>query len=265
MTAVMTALKRLYMTLFALYLIGPIIVITAVSFNAQKFIAFPPRGFSLRWYAAIFTEADWFGALVNSLIIAAASALLATAIALPVAYMAWRYGLRYARALFALGIAPFILPPVIMALAFLIFFSSAGVNGLMINVIIAHAIFLLALPLVTISLGLESIDKALIEASQTMGATGWTVFRTIIAPIAAPFALAGFAFCFVLSLNEYIIALMTVGFTVETLPVKIFNALRYGYTPVIASIAVLFLSVNIAVFSLIARFSNLARILGAMD
>ncbi len=265
MTAVMTALKRLYMTLFALYLIGPIIVITAVSFNAQKFIAFPPRGFSLRWYTAIFTEPDWFSALVNSLTIAAASALLATAIALPVAYMAWRYGLRYARALFALGIAPFILPPVIMALAFLIFFSSVGVNGLMINVIIAHAIFLLALPLVTISLGLESIDKALIEASQTMGATGWTVFRTIIAPIAAPFALAGFAFCFVLSLNEYIIALMTVGFTVETLPVKIFNALRYGYTPVIASIAVLFLSVNIAVFSLIARFSNLARILGAMD
>ncbi len=265
MGLVMTALRRLYMALFALFLIGPIIVITAVSFNAQKFLAFPPRGFSLRWYVAIFGESDWFGALVNSLMIAALSALLATAIALPVAYMAWRYGLRYARALFALGIAPFILPPVIMALAFLIFFSSAGVNGLMINVIIGHAIFLLALPLVTISLGLESIDKALIEASQTMGASGWTVFRTVIAPIAAPFALAGFAFCFVLSLNEYIIALMTVGFTVETLPVKIFNALRYGYTPVIASIAVLFLIVNMAVFSLIARFSNLARILGAMD
>ena len=58
---------------------------------------------------------------------------------------------------------------------------------------------------------------------------------------------------------------MTVGFTVETLPIKIFNALRYGYTPVIASIAVLFLVINITVFALIARFSNLPRILGAMD
>lgn len=260
-----TALRRIYMALFAMYLIGPIIVITAVSFNAQKFLAFPPRGFSLRWYAAIFVENDWFAALMNSLTIALASALLSTVIAVPVAYAAWRYGLRYARALFALGIAPFILPPVIMALAFLLFFSSVGINGLMANVIIAHAIFLLALPLVTISLGLESIDKSLIEAAQTMGASGWTVFRTVIVPIAAPFALAGFAFCFVLSLNEYIIALMTVGFTVETLPVKIFNALRYGYTPVIASIAVLFLAVNITVFALIARFSNLARILGAMD
>lgn len=259
------ALRRLYMGLFALYLIGPIIVITAVSFNEQKLLVFPPRGFSLDWYAQIFVQADWFTALMNSLTIALASATLATLTAAPVAYMAWRYGLRYARALYALGVAPFILPPVIMALAFLLFYSMIGVNGLMINVIVAHAIFLLALPLVTLSLGLESIDRALIEAAQTMGASGWTVFRTVIAPIAAPFALAGFAFAFVLSLNEYIIALMTVGFTLETLPIKIFNALRYGYTPIIAAIAVLFLAINITVFSLIARFSNLSRILGAMD
>ncbi|UXX83838.1 ABC transporter permease [Roseovarius pelagicus] len=261
----MTFMRRLYLLIFALYLIGPIVVITAVSFNEKRFLAFPPRGFSFRWYAEIFVASDWFNALLNSLMIALASATLAVLIAMPVAYTAWRYGLRYAKALFALGIAPFILPPVIMALGFLLLFTSAGMHGLLINVIIAHAIFLLALPLVTISLGLESVDKSLIEASQTMGASNAVVFRTVILPIAAPFAFAGFAFCFVLSLNEYIIALMTVGFTVETLPIKIFNALRYGYTPVIASIAVLFLLINIAVFSLIAKFSNLTRILGAQD
>lgn len=261
----MKFIRHVYLALFALYLIGPIVVITAVSFNENRFLAFPPKGFSLRWYAEIFVANDWFSALLNSLFIALASATLALIIATPIAYFAWRFGLRYAKALFVMGIAPFILPPVIMALAFLLFFSSVGMFGWTVNVIIGHAIFLLALPLVTISLGLESIDKSLIEASQTMGASDTVVFRTVILPIVAPFAFAGFAFCFVLSLNEYIIALMTVGFTLETLPIKIFNALRYGYTPVIASIAVLFVVINIAVFSLIARFSNLARILGAMD
>ena len=124
-----------------------------------------------------------------------------------------------------------------MALAVLLLFSTIGMNGLLINVIIAHAMFLLALPLVTISLGLESVDRSVLEASQTMG---------------APFAVAGFALCFVLSLNDQIIALTTVGFTVETLPIKIFKALRYGYTPVIASIAVVFMLINILVFSLTA-------------
>ena len=44
----------------------------------------------------------------------------------------------------------------ILGSAFLLLFSSIGMNGLMINVIIGHAIFLLALPLVTISLGMSA-------------------------------------------------------------------------------------------------------------
>ncbi len=261
----MRILRQLYLWIFALFLIGPIVVVTAVSFNARKFLSFPPKGFSLRWYVDIFLEEDWFAALLNSLAIATCAAALAVLVAMPVAYTAWRYGFFYAKALFSLGVAPFILPPVIMALAFLLFFTSVQVHGLMINVIIAHMIFLLALPLVTISLGLESIDRELLEASHSLGADNWTMFRTVIAPMVLPYAVAGFAFCFVLSLNEYIIALMTVGFTVETLPIKIFNALRYGYTPIIASVAVVFLLLNIITFGLIARFSSLPRLLGALD
>lgn len=257
--------RVLYLWMFAVFLLAPIVVIAAVSVNEKRFLSFPPKGFSLHWYAEIFLAEDWFAALLNSLVIALSSSVLALLIAAPIAYVLWRRGWRYARALFSMGIAPFVLPPVIMALAFLLWFTTLGMYGLKINVIIAHGVFLLALPLVTLSLGLESIDKSLVEASRTLGATPKTVFLTVVFPIAAPYAFAGFAFCFVLSLNEYIIALMTVGSTLETLPIKIFNALRYGYTPIIASIAVLFLLVNVLVFSAIARLSNLPKILGAEE
>ena len=261
----MNALRRVYLVLFALFLVGPIAVVTGVSLNAKQQMSFPPDGISGRWYIEIFANTEWSTALVNSLIIAFLSAALAVLTALPIAYVAWRHNLRYAKALFALGVVPFILPPIILALGILLFFTTIDFSGFMINVIIAHAVFLVALPLVTISLGLESIEKSLMEAAQTMGANSGTVIRTVVLPIAAPYAMAGFAFCFVLSLNEYIIALMTVGFTVETLPIKIFNALRYGYTPIIAAIAVLFLCINVLIHSLIARFGNLPRILGALD
>ncbi len=56
---------------------------------------------------------------------------------------------------------------------------------------------------------------------------------------------------------------MTVGFVMETLPIRIFNALRYGYTPVMASVAVLFIAVSVLVFGLIGRFGDLPRLLGA--
>lgn len=75
---------------------------------------------------------------------------------------------------------------------------------------------------------------------------------------------SGHAFAFVLSLNEYIVAYMVAGFTVETLPIKIFNSLRYGYTPVMAVAAVLFALPAVLNFSLVGRIGNLPRLLGAL-
>jgi putative spermidine/putrescine transport system permease protein len=140
---------------------------------------------------------------------------------------------------------------------------NAGLYGQMIATLISHAIFFVTLPLVTISLGLESIDRQIIEASTTMGASDRTMFRTIVLPMVRPYLISGYAFAFVLSLNEYIVAYMVAGFTVETLPIKIFNSLRYGYTPVMASVAVVFVIVAMIVFGLIARFGDLPKLLGA--
>jgi putative spermidine/putrescine transport system permease protein len=155
------------------------------------------------------------------------------------------------------------LPPVITALGFLLFWVNVGLYGNMIATLISHAIFFVTLPLVTISLGLESIDRQIIEASTTMGADSRTVFRTVVLPMVRPYLISGYAFAFVLSLNEYIVAYMVAGFTVETLPIKIFNSLRYGYTPVMAAVAVVFVLVAILVFGLIARFGDLPKLLGA--
>jgi len=130
---------------------------------------------------------------------------------------------------------------------------------------ISHAIFFVTLPLVTISLGFESIDHEIVEAAETMGADSRTVFKTVVFPMIRPYMISGFAFAFVLSLNEYIVAYMVSGFTVETLPIKIFNSLRYGYTPVMASVAVVFVLLAVIIFGLIGHFGDLPKLLGAMS
>jgi putative spermidine/putrescine transport system permease protein len=257
------AARNLYMLAVAVFLAAPLLVVAGISLNAEKALLFPPQGISLRWYAELFSEPEWLNAVKNSLIIAVCSALLALSIALPLAYFLWRYRVFYARALFALGVAPFMLPPVITALGFLVFWVSAELYGQLIATLVSHGIFFVTLPLVTISLGLESIDRQIIEAAETMGADDRTVFRTVVVPLVLPYMISGYAFAFVLSLNEYIVAYMVAGFTVETLPIKIFNSLRYGYTPVMASVAVSFVLLAILVFGLIARYGDLPKLLGA--
>ena len=257
-------LSRLYFAAVALFLAMPIAVVAGVSVNQKQDLAFPPVGFSLAWYAQIFTDPSWRSALIASILLALSSAALAVAIALPLAWFLWRRTAPWANIFQLLGIAPFILPPVITALGMLTFWATVGAYGAPWTAAVSHAIFFVTLPLVTLTLGFASIDRSLVEAAATMGADDRIVRRTIIFPLILPYLVSGYAFAFVLSLNEYIVAYMTVGFTMETLPIKIFNALRYGYTPTMAAVTVFFVAIAAAVFSLIAWFGDIRRLLGAM-
>ncbi len=261
----MTALRRLFFVVVGLFLALPLIVVAGVSINARQTLAFPPQGFSLSWYGQIFTNAEWRNALIASLTLAASSALLALLIALPLAWFLWRRIAPWANIFQLLGVAPFTLPPVITALGLLTFWATTGFYGQAWTAVISHGIFFVTLPLVTLSLGFSAIDRSLVEAAATMGADDRVVFRTVVLPLILPYLVSGYAFAFVLSLNEYIVAYMTVGFTVETLPIKIFNALRYGYTPTMAAVTVLFLVIAAVVFGLVARFGDLPKLLGAMS
>ncbi|ASY64031.1 putative ABC transporter permease [Sinorhizobium sojae CCBAU 05684] len=256
--------RKFYFFLTALFLALPLIVVAGVSINQKQTLAFPPEGFSTSWYGEIFLNPEWRNALVASVTLALLSAALAVAIALPLAWFLWRRVAPWANIFQLLGVAPFTLPPVITALGMLTFWATAGFYGQPWTAIVSHAIFFVTLPLVTLSLGFTSIDRSLVEAAATMGADERTVFRTVVLPLVLPYIVSGYAFAFVLSLNEYIVAYMTVGFTMETLPIKIFNALRYGYTPTMASVTVLFVATAAVIFGLVARFGDLPKLLGAM-
>ena len=67
---------------------------------------------------------------------------------------------------------------------------------------------------------------------------------------------------FIISVNEYLIAYMISGFVVETLPVKIFNNVRYGYSPVVAAASMLFITITIGMLLLVARSTDLLSLLG---
>ncbi len=257
--------RNIFLGFVIFILSSPLVIVSGVSLNAKKRLFFPPEGLSLRWYVELLSEREWLIPVQNSLTVAVSSSLIALSIALPLAYFLWRYRVFYARVLFTLGISPFILPPVITALGFLSFWATVGLYGKMLATIISHSIFFVTLPLVTISLGFESIDHEIVEAAETMGANSRMVFRSVVFPMVRPYMISGYAFAFVLSLNEYIVAYMVAGFTVETLPIKIFNSLRYGYTPVMAAVTVVFVLMAALVFGLIGWFGDLPKLLGALN
>ncbi len=255
--------KLVFLVVMFGMLAAPLLIVAGVSLNAKKFMFFPPKGLSFQWYPAVFETNKWLEALSSSVAIAVVSGVIAISIALPTGYFLWRYKVFYAKALFLAGIVPFALPPVITALGMLIFWGQIGHVGQIWNIMIGHGVFLVTLPLVMISLGLESIDEELLEAARTMGADSRRMFTTIIFPMALPYMVAGYAFVVVLSMNEYIISYFLGQHATITLPVQLLASLRSGYTPIIAAVSVMFILFAVVVFSLIARFGDLPKLLGA--
>lgn len=258
-----TLLRRAGMALVALFLVLPVIVVAGISLNAQRAFFFPPRGLSGRWYAEMVTDPEWVRAMATSGLVALLAALLACSIALPVAHALWRRPTAFVRALYGACLVPFILPPVVVALGDVTFWTQLGLYGRPLALVVSHALFVVTLPLITLSIGFASIERETVEAAESLGAHGRSLFRTVVWPLVRPYMITGFVFALVVSLNEYIIAFMVSGATVETVPVKVFNALRYGYTPVLAAVAVTFVAISLLAFGLVARFGDLRRLMGA--
>ena len=239
-----------------IFLVVPLLIVIAVSFTSDIFMVFPPKGISLQWYREFLTMSDWREAIRDSLIIASGTAVLSTSIALVLGFVLDRYEIRFAQAIRTLGLLPFLLPPVIIGIAFMAFFYAVGYSGKVLNVIIAHGIFYTTLPLMLISLGFESVDKEVEEAAMNLGATELKVFTTVTLPLIRNDVFAGILFSFILSLNEYFIAFLVAGFTVTTLPIKIFSSLRYSYSPTIAAVSVFFIVITTGVVIAINKLTK---------
>ena len=82
---------------------------------------------------------------------------------------------------------------------------------------------------------LEGLDPSLEEAARGMGASPWRTFREVILPLVAPSVLVGALFAFIISINEFIMALFLGSSETETLPRIIYPTLRYRLTPLVAS------------------------------
>lgn len=255
---------HLFMALAALVVALPIVIVCGAALNGGRTMYFPPVDPTLARFGEFFvSEPVWTRALANSVVVAIGSATLSVLLAWPIAYGLWKSGSRASGALAAMGSIPFALPPIVFGVGLGFFWAFLGGLGAVWAGIVSHAVLFLALPLVTVSIGLQAIDRAHLEAAATMGATEGVTFRTIVLPQTLPYTVSGFFFALVLSFNEFIVMFFVSASAYATVTLQIFNSLRNGYTPTMAVAAVAFIAVSIAVFSAVARWGDLPRLMGA--
>lgn len=255
-------LRSVFLWMIAAFLLIPFAIVAGVSLNPARQIAFPPKSLSGVWFVEMVTDRGWQVAIWNSFSIAFIAAVLATAVALLAAYALWRRDTWLSRSVFSLGLGPYMVPPIILALGASIFWAEVGLYGSRWATAISHGILFVTLPLVIISRGFSALNRDVVDSSSISGASPRQTFFRVILPIIAPYIITSFVIVAIISVNEYLISSFISGFTVETLPIKIFNNVRYGYSPLLAAAAVGFAALTVGALVLVSFFTDLVELFG---
>jgi len=218
------------------FLHAPLLILAVFSLNASRFTVW--QGFSLRWYAALAQDRELIESALNSLIIAAVTAALATVIGTMAAYALWKRGSAWiSGALYLSLVTPEIITGVSLLAFFQWVFRYLNLRLGMHTVILAHVGFSLAYVVVVILARLRTFDPALEEAAMDLGATELGAFRSVTIPYLAPAIAAAAMLAFTVSIDDYVITSLVAGVDSQTLPMAIYALARRGVNPVLNAVS----------------------------
>lgn len=215
-----------YSILYLVFLYVPVLFLPLFSFNDSLHIAFPLKGFTVKWYEQMFANGELLNAFFNSVKVAGSVSIISTVLGVMAARAFTRYRFPGQRPALGLLALPLVVPGIILGIALLIMATWTGVPLSLFAIGAAHV--LIATPFATFVMisRLEGFDPNLEEASRDLGESGWTTFWRVTFPLALPGIVASLLLTFIESFDEFILAFFLSG-NEATLPLYIWSQLRF--------------------------------------
>ena len=215
----------------------PIVVMFVFSFNSGRYQVMPFRDFTVRWYERLLVDPQYISGLVNSVLIAGAVSVTATAIAFACAYslVNARFPGKTAATLFVL--APLAVPLVLIGISLRLYFVSLGLEPSLWLVFVGQTLFVLPLAILNLRNRIAQIPRSHEEAAWALGASRLRAIVEIVLPSCRFAVVATLIVTFTFAFDEFVIAYFLTNFDI-TLPIKIWTTLVTGFDPTINAVGV---------------------------
>ena len=179
-----------------LIIVSPVVVALMTSFTEGRSLKFPPTGFSFGWYEQLFDPVKSrpiHRAAGNSLEVAAMSTLIGVVLA---------------------------------TLAALVYFSTLGFRPSLNLMIAGHLIVTMPFILRTTTASLSQLDPALLDSSQSLGASWFYTLRRVTLPLIFPGIAAGAFLAFMASIDNVPVSLFLSNARTDTLPIRMWGMME---------------------------------------
>ncbi len=247
---------KIYMGLFYLFLVLPIVVICILAFNDSDFIALPWKGFSLDWFFAntdkrvgLFEDADLLHSIWVSISTGFLVALFSTIFGTIAAMLFEERDFKFKGFLYFLALAPLVIPGVILGISILMSSTSLGYflednYNLSLEwlypgfwlVVFGQFSFCATYVMLLVSARLKKFDKTLEEAALSLRATRLESIFLITLPFLRPAIISAFVVAFLISFSNFNTTIFLIG-SDTTLPVELYTRIKYSSTPVLNAVS----------------------------
>ena len=242
------------------FILAPIWITVAVSFNGGNYIVFPPEGFSLRWYREFFNDYSWMMAFKNSLWVATATMIISTSTGVlsALGYMRRKFPGRNVINLIIM--MPFLVPGIIIGICLLIFLHKIHLSGTYAAVVIGHCLWGIPTVFLLVQAVLSGYDFNIEDAARDLGAGPIKTFFCVTLPCIKTGVFTAMIFSFITSFGEFNIALFVTDSFTMTMPVQIWNSLKYEVTPIVAAVSTVMIVFTLLGIGAGAKFIGVKKI-----
>ncbi|MEX2415056.1 MAG: ABC transporter permease [Paenibacillaceae bacterium] len=233
-------------TMLIVYLCIPVAGTLAYSLCQEWQGTILPKGFTLKWYAEIFSDTRFLEAMGRSLLVSTITVVISLLIMIPTIFIIVLYYPKLERTLQILVLLPFAFPGVVAAVGLIKVYSSGplAISGTI--WILIGAYFIVVLPYVYQSTrnSLRTINaKDLMDAAEVLGASKVSAFHSVIVPNILPGVLTASLLSFSTILGEFVLANILVGGSYETIQIYLLSMMRVSGHSASAIILIFFVLV----------------------
>jgi ABC-type spermidine/putrescine transport system permease subunit II len=218
------------------YIAIPVLVTLAMSFNDAAAVRFPIKAWSLKWYYDFLGSPQWVDALKSSVIIALGTTVISTTAGVLAAWAFERFNFAFKSLVYLLIMLPLFMPGVVLGLGVAMAFGDVSLFGVNLYgsrqlVMLAHSLWAMPLVFMLMEATFRTVDHRIVEASYDLGGRPVQTFFEIVLPSVSTGIISSALFAFVISLNEFVMALFLTTRDTQTLPVLMWLSLRSAGTP----------------------------------
>lgn len=233
---------RIVLLIYGLIVIGflylPLVSVGFASVSRARYLSFPIRKYSMKWYGEALVSDTVRDLIVTSLKVASLVTVISVVAAFFGALAFARYQWKFRTTFQKLILLPIFFPQTVLGLALLMWYNSLGIIPTWKTAVVAHLVWIAPIATLIVAIRAYSFDPALEEAARDMGAGTWTVLREITLPLLMPGLVSAALFAFLLSWGNFPLSLFTTGAD-STLPEWLYAKMVSGYSPLVPTLGIL--------------------------